>query len=405
MTKNPPTNTNLATPPLSLSEKAAHLVWQNVNHIGRSTYLRLRTAWQNAPHCFQNLATDFPLFSPNTDFDNPPDFTPSPLLSEKQLASLEESRSQYGPDPTSYVELLTKNKVNFLLRCENSPLWPSLLEEIPDCPEILYYRGDINLLNTPFPLAVVGTRHPTLYGQQATNKIIRELALSQPTIISGFMYGIDQIAHQAALNNHLSTVAVLGFGLCNSRYQTQFHHLYHQMLDSNQLFISEFPPWSITRAGNFPMRNRIVAGLSWGTLVIEAALKSGSFITAHLATDYGREVFATPGPITSAYSQGTKLLIKEGATLVSDGQDIITELNLSSPSNPQSTTTHPTPTLHLPNLPRKILELITFNSILNFDQIHDLLPLPISDLQSALSLLLIQELIANQNDNYYPTRS
>ena len=199
--------------------------------------------------------------------------------------------------------------------------YPPLLQEIPDHPEILFGRGTKDNLLPITQVAMVGTRRATSYGRMAARCLAEEVVAEGLGVVSGFMYGIDVICQRAA---HLAggiTTGVLGYGFNYCFPQSQ-KPLMEEMISQGQTMITEFPPWQMPLAGNFPARNRIVAGLSLGTVVVEAAAESGSLITANLAADYGREVMAVPGPIKSIYSEGTRALLKLGATWVGSGAEI-----------------------------------------------------------------------------------
>ncbi len=204
-----------------------------------------------------------------------------------------------------------------------SPAYPDLLRAIYDPPLVLYARGRVELLDSPM-LAVVGTRRPTTYGKAATERLSTDLATAGLTIVSGMARGIDTTAHQSALKAGGNTIAVFGCGV-DSVYPAENRKLAADIAEKG-LLLSEFPMRSPAYPQNFPVRNRIVSGMSIGVLVIEGAQYSGSAITARLALDQGREVFAVPGNITSPVSWGPNLLIKQGAKLVQEWNDVIVEL-------------------------------------------------------------------------------
>lgn len=174
-------------------------------------------------------------------------------------------------------------------------------------------------------IAVVGTRHVTDYGRKVTYSLARDLATAGFTIVSGFMYGVDAIAHGAAIDAGGKTIGVLGFGF-DYMYPKSHASLAKRMLETGNTLVTEFEPEVPAMPQNFPRRNRIVSGLCLGVVVTEAAKNSGSMITARLAVEQGREVFAVPGPIDSLYSEGTKELINLGAKLVTNVSDIVDEL-------------------------------------------------------------------------------
>src|SRR3989344_309421 len=203
--------------------------------------------------------------------------------------------------------------------------YPKLLVQIPDPPQQLYCRGNLELLNSEC-FAVVGTRKLTSYGKEATQKIVIGLVQTGFTIVSGLAMGIDAVAHQTALDTGGKTIAILGGGTDDRSIGPQINfRLAINILKSDGLIISEYPEGFHANEKTFPQRNRIISGLSRGTLVIEADEKSGALITAHCALDQNRDVFAVPGSIFSSKSLGTNTLIKKGAKLVVSAQDITDE--------------------------------------------------------------------------------
>ena len=207
----------------------------------------------------------------------------------------------------------------------NDPSYPSRLKEIYDYPPLLYVRGSL-LPQDEWCLAVVGTRRATVYGRQVTEEIVTDLAQSKITIVSGLAKGIDSVAHQAALAAGGRSIAVFACGL-DIVYPADNANLARQIIQQGSL-ISEYPLGTRPKADNFPRRNRIMSGLSLGVLITEADETSGAMITAHMALEQNREVFAIPGSILSPASRGTNHLIQEGAKLVRDYTDILEELNL-----------------------------------------------------------------------------
>jgi DNA processing protein len=204
-----------------------------------------------------------------------------------------------------------------------TPLYPVSLKEIFDPPPVLFARGRIDLLHSPM-LAVVGTRRPTAYGAQAATRLARDLAAAGLTITSGMARGIDTAAHKAVLEAGGNTIAVFGCGV-DQVYPAENRKLASQIAEKG-LLISEFPMGATAFPQNFPIRNRIISGCSLGVLVVEGGEYSGSAITAKLAAEQDREVFAVPGNITSKMSWGPNLLIKQGAKLVQEWNDVVTEL-------------------------------------------------------------------------------
>jgi DNA processing protein len=207
--------------------------------------------------------------------------------------------------------------------------YPPLLRRIPDPPPYLYVSG--KLLPQNHNISIVGSRNPTAYGISATKRLSENLAIIGFTIVSGMARGIDSAAHEGALLGKGKTIAVLGSGL-DKIYPPENRKLFHR-ISENGAVISEFSIQSPPEAHHFPIRNRIISGMSLGTVVVEAAKKSGSLITARLAAEQNREVFAVPGSIQSFKSCGTNSLIKQGAKLVEHVQDIIEELSLQIQKN------------------------------------------------------------------------
>ncbi|MDF1589994.1 MAG: DNA-processing protein DprA [Desulfobacterales bacterium] len=206
--------------------------------------------------------------------------------------------------------------------------YPRLLREIPDPPPFLFVSG--SLQDDPKPLAVVGSRNATRYGLSTTRKLCADLASLGFTIVSGMAKGIDTAAHEGALMGAGRTIAVLGSGLENI-YPPENRKLAGRIAE-NGAVVSEFSPLAGPDAHHFPVRNRIISGIAYGTVIVEATLRSGSLITARLAAEQGRDVFAVPGSIQSFKSTGTHGLIKQGAKLVEHAQDIVEELpHLSNP--------------------------------------------------------------------------
>lgn len=202
--------------------------------------------------------------------------------------------------------------------------YPSPLKQIFDPPIALYARGRIELLQT-VTLGVVGTRRPTAYGVAVAERLSSELCHASLTIASGMARGIDTAAHTAVLDSAGNTIAVFGSGL-DHIYPSENRRLAERLFQ-NGLVVSEFPLGTPGYPQNFPVRNRIIAGLSAGVLIVEGAQYSGSAITARVALDQGRDVFAVPGNITSKASWGPNLLIKQGAKLVQEASDILDELS------------------------------------------------------------------------------
>ncbi len=216
--------------------------------------------------------------------------------------------------------------------------YPAMLLQTPDPPLLLYVQGQVGLLGQR-SLAIVGSRNASAQGMDNARSFGAHLSRQGWTIISGLAFGIDAAAHEGGLEGAGSTVAVVGTGL--DRVYPARHRTLAQRIATDGVLVSEFAPGTPPLAPNFPQRNRIIAGLARGTLVVEAALKSGSLITARQAAEYGREVFAVPGSIHSPLSRGCHALIRQGAKLVESADDILEELQGQSSLVPADTTPAP----------------------------------------------------------------
>ena len=208
--------------------------------------------------------------------------------------------------------------------CYDDPLYPRLLREIPRPPPLLFVRGDPTCLSLP-QLAIVGSRNPSGGGSENAERFAHYLAERGFAITSGLALGIDAAAHRGALRGGGKTIAVMGTGI-DLIYPSRHRQLAQEIIASGGALVSEFPLGTSSHASNFPQRNRIISGLSGGTLVVEAAVQSGSLITASYALQHDREVFAIPGSIHNPLARGCHQLIRQGATLVETAQDIVDQL-------------------------------------------------------------------------------
>lgn len=229
------------------------------------------------------------------------------------------------------MEKLDKNNIKVLL-FEDAD-YPKLLKEIYDPPYLLYYKGDTSCLNE-FVIAVVGTRKVTSYGKQIAPMIADDLARNKIVIASGLAFGVDTLAHNAVVEAGGKTIGVLGSGLDKENFYPQSNlRLAEKIVEKNGIIISEHPIGTPPLRHHFPHRNRIISGVSLGTLVVEAAKTSGSLITAKCALEQNREVFTVPGNIFSPVSAGPNNLIKMGAKPITNAGDILETLNLEKTEN------------------------------------------------------------------------
>ena len=223
-----------------------------------------------------------------------------------------------------WVEL---SQDHHLISIENK-LYPKELAQITNPPVFLFLKGNINqLLHNKF--AIVGTRHPTEQGINNAYRFAKEVANNGFAIVSGMASGIDKAAHLGAIEGACSTIGIIGTGI-NQIYPKSNEELYKKVLDNNGLIVSEFPLNTQPLVSNFPRRNRIIAGMSLGLLVVESAIDGGSMISANLALDMGREVMALPGSIHNPVARGCHKLIKTGAKLIENTNDILEDLRPSS---------------------------------------------------------------------------
>lgn len=222
-------------------------------------------------------------------------------------------------NPEKELEEIEKMDIKFTTVFDKK--YPKQLKEIFSPPALLYYKGDINILNEP-AISVVGSRKFTTYGKNATEKIVSCLAEAGYVVVSGMALGIDTFAHQAALDAGRKTAAILGCGL-DKPYPTTNTNVFNRIIDSGGVVISEYMPGKPPLKQHFPARNRIVSGVSRGILVVEAGIKSGALITARDGLEQNKDIFAVPGPIFGESSSGTNQLIKMGAYVVTEGNDIL----------------------------------------------------------------------------------
>lgn len=288
--------------------------------------------------------------------------------------------------------------------------YPALLREISDPPIVLYVIGNWKECFEMPCIAVVGSRRCSTYGQNACSMLTRDLAKRGICIVSGLARGIDSVAHQAAIDVKGKTIAVLGTGI-DDVYPKENKKLVEEILENDGALVSQFPLQTPPLKDNFPYRNRIISGLSWGVLVVEASERSGSLITARHALEQNREIFAVPGNITSRNSFGTNYLIKTGAKLVQQWQDIINELPVEislkvtqeKPKESTSTDLHQAKLFpaDLNETEKRIYELIPMDESVHFDTLVEIAKIPIAELSVALLALEVRKLIRTLPGNRF----
>lgn len=314
---------------------------------------------------------------------------------ELQCAKLESNvietflRERANINPDEELELIEKTNIQVITLADD--FYPPLLKQIFDPPAILFIRGTLPDQNYKH-VAIVGTRHPTTYGLNATETIVGPLAKSNAVIVSGLAYGIDTAAHKATLKHNGTTIAVLGSGVDHmSIYPTGNRSLATQIIEHGGAIISEFPIGTQPFKSHFPLRNRVIAGFCHATIVIEAAQKSGSLITARAALEDGREVYAVPGPIDSLLSEGPNNLLKMGAAPVTCAKDImeVKEVRMETFTYEPRTETEAQLLSHLSNDPLHVDEMLMRTNI------------AINVANSTLTLLEIKGVIRHVGGRYY----
>jgi DNA processing protein len=238
-------------------------------------------------------------------------------LEEKIIKEL--LNTEYRKNLKRYLEYMEKYGIS-MVTCYDSD-YPKKLRNIQNRPIVLFYKGDISIVDE-YSIAIVGSRNCSDYGRKCANFISNEIAIRKICIVSGLAIGIDSIGHIAALNNKSNTIAIIGNGLDNI-YPSKNKKLAESIIKNGGLIISEFVVGTKPFKQNFPRRNRIISGLSDSVIVIEGSKKSGSLITAGYAIEQGKEVFVVPGSIFSPNSEGTNELIKDGANLLTSTDDVI----------------------------------------------------------------------------------
>jgi len=294
-------------------------------------------------------------------------------------------------EPESYAESIQKSGIKWVSLFDET--YPKLLAQIYDPPIVLYHKGELN--PDEQAIAVVGTRKITGYGRIVTEQFTKGLVASGLTIVSGLARGVDSQAHWTTVRENGRTIAVLGGGL-NNIFPPENTGLVEKIIEAGGVVLSEFPPTYPSLPGNFPARNRIISGLSLAVLVTEAAQDSGSLITAKLALEQGRDVFAVPGPITSTLSKGPIDLIREGARAVFEPGEILEELGLNKVQSVRSK-------LQSENLSeeeKKVLECLE-NETRHIDEIGRLLDFPSSKISAILLKMEISGLVQSLGSGNY----
>ena len=325
-------------------------------------------------------------------------------LSEKDIYNLKNISLNIKENLVKYIsrfnlddakEKLYKNSIQYI--CIEDKEYPENLRNIYSPPLLLFYKGDLSIINNNLNIAMVGSRKPTTYGMNCALRISYELSERNINIISGLALGIDSCCHRGCIKGKGKTIAVLASSLDNIRPSSN-ESLANDILYDGGLILSEYNVGHITTRGNFPCRNRIISGISDGIIVVEAGEKSGALITADLGLDQGKNIFAVPGDIGSDLSKGCHKIIKEGAKLIENIDDILNEYNNSSFNNKNSIEYD---IKDLSNEELKIIQVIKRQGMLQINEICDNTGIDIKNVNTIINELLLKDLVIEMNNKMF----
>jgi len=334
------------------------------------------------PHAWQKVLAKFP------------SLLEAAAASKKELLSAgltEQQATELAGRPNDVsreMKLLQARNIRIVTLAD--PAYPTLLKEINDSPLWLFYRGQLDCLESQPTLTVVGTRKPSAYAEEILPRLLGADLLNRVAIVSGLAYGIDKIAHQLSLKAGGQTAAVLAGGL-DRIYPADHTRLAEQIIEQGGVVLSEYPPLSRPWPYRFPVRNRILAGLSPLTLVVEAAIKSGTLTTAKSALDYNRDLMAIPADITRSNAEGGNFLIKRGAMAVDSAADLLAYYNIDSAKNDPL----------IDNYPSKILDLLSNGNALSVDDLVSRSGVSIDTILTELTELELSGLVYQVKIGYY----
>ena len=353
------------------------LAFNRIKGIGRARFSSLETHFGSLREAWNGSRTDLKEAG----------------LDQRSIDNIVANRPHIDPDDE--MEKLAENNIRALTW--HDPEYPPRLKEVHDLPPVLYIRGSLESQDE-WSIAVVGTRHATAYGREMAEVLAEDLGSNRITVISGLARGIDSLAHKAALKAGGRTIAVQACGL-DIVYPAEHLNLAREIIESGAL-VSDYPPGTRPKSDHFPRRNRIMSGMALGTLVIEAGESSGALITADLALEQNREVFAIPGSVLSAKSRGTNRLISEGAKLVSRVEDILEELNLTMvPQQMEMKELIP-----VTDMETSIIKHLS-REPLHIDEVRRRAHLPIATISSALAMMELKGMVKQVGAmNYVLTR-
>lgn len=361
-----------------MDERDYYLAFSNAPNIGSLRFAALLKKFGTAGKAWEASAEEFRLDG----------------IGERIFTEFDKFRKKF--DFEKYSSSLYKKNIWYLTLCDK--VYPQSLKKLENPPIVIYGKGDKSCLNNTQTLGVVGTRKVTSYGKEVTESLVGQLVNFGFTIISGMALGVDAISHSSCLDNNGKTVAVLGNGV-DLPFPRENFGLYSKILEYGGAIISEYPPGSPPTKGSFPARNRIIAALSLGVLITEAAEGSGSLITARIAKKLGKPVFAVPGPITSHMSDGTSQLLQEASILVRSSNDIVKTLNIKSSSLQTKNKAKDFSKLNLSKDEIKVCRVLE-NESLTIDDIFTKTKISIQKLSILLSGMEVRGIVKHTNGRF-----
>lgn len=315
-------------------------------------------------------------------------------LKKKSIECFLEKRNSTNPDKV--FEYIKNEEINFIT-FENER-YPALLKEIHNPPMTLFVKGDLKSCSLNRTLAVVGSRRASQSAKEVLGNIIKEFSGSDLCIVSGLAEGIDTIAHRAAIESNLKTIGVIASGF-NHTYPASNRYLYEQIENGSGCIITEYWPTFEPIAWRFPQRNRIVSGISYGTLVAEAALKSGALITANLTLEQGRELMCMPGALTNPNTAGIYKLLKQGAALTTCADDVLNALGWTLPT----ITPNQTDDFNFSHDEKKVFDIISIEPQ-SFDNLLNKTGMELAQLMTTLTTLELKGIIKQIEGETYASR-
>lgn len=360
------------------SSREKEWIWlASIEGIGAMTFVKLLNTYGTAGLAIQALKNDVQQI---------------PFIKKNTIEKIQACMHDQYID--RFIEILQNRNIHAI--CMFHPEYPEELKHIYDPPPVLYCRGNTTLLNHPRPLAVIGTRKPSRYGREVTQKLAGDLAKQDVCIVSGLARGIDACAHAGAVQVDGATIAVLGCGV-EKCYPSENKALYMDILKKDGLIVSEYIPGTQSFPQNFPARNRIISGISRAVLVTEAAKKSGTHITIDFAQEQGKDVLAVPGNISNPLSMTPNMLIRDGSPIILEYSDVMDWLGWSRTSVTEDKG------VYLRDMDKQ--ERAVFNAIdvdgSRFDEILSVLDFAPAQLMSLLSRMELRGMIVKLAGNRY----